>query len=91
MAHELGHNLGMSHDFDSKHGGPGNSCDSGTYGNHIMSYGSLNAMSKWSTCSRSDFQALYWYRKNNWCMEGKTATLLLILCFHHTYVKARKF
>ena len=27
VAHEMGHNLGMYHDFDATHGGPGNPCD----------------------------------------------------------------
>ena len=35
LAHELGHNFGMSHDFADKHGGDGGPCD----GQGIMSYG----------------------------------------------------
>jgi len=69
VAHEMGHNMGMLHDFDDEHGGSGGACD----GTGIMSYGS--APNVWSTCSKADFLALYndiidsssW----NWCLEGK--------------------
>ena len=66
MAHEVGHNLGMSHDFDDKHGGQSSACNQN---NHIMAYGS--SKEKWSTCSKADFEARYIQVKNNWCMEGK--------------------
>jgi len=68
VAHEMGHNMGMLHDFDEEHGGENGPCD----GNGIMSYGSTPNV--WSTCSRSDFLALYnqimasssW----NWCLTN---------------------
>merc|ERR1712051_490124 len=72
VAHEMGHNMGMLHDFDEDHGGSNGPCD----GTGIMSYGS--APNVWSTCSRADFLALYnqiiasssW----NWCLaEDATA------------------
>jgi len=53
-AHEMGHNFGMSHDFDNKHGGKGGRCD----GQGIMSYNSDKPM-KWSDCSVSDFTGYY--------------------------------
>jgi len=66
FAHELGHNLGMYHDFDDRHGGVGGSCD----GKGIMSYG--DHPKAWSSCSNSDFAKYYregiWnrYRKGKW-------------------------
>ena len=61
FAHELGHNLGMYHDFDDRHDGVGGSCD----GKGIMSYG--DHPKAWSSCSNSDFAKYYregtvWYR-----------------------------
>jgi len=52
-AHEMGHNFGMSHDFDAKHGGDNGACN----GQGIMSYG--DAPSKWSSCSVADFTGYY--------------------------------
>ena len=66
MAHEVGHNLGMKHDFDEAHGGQSSTCNQN---NHIMSYGS--SKEKWSTCSKADFEARYLQVKNVWCMESK--------------------
>ena len=66
MAHEVGHNLGMKHDFDEAHGGDSSSCNQD---NHIMAYGS--SKEKWSTCSKADFEAHYLQVQSNWCMEGK--------------------
>jgi len=53
-AHEMGHNFGMSHDFDAKHGGEGGPCD----GQGIMSYNNDKPM-QWSSCSVSDFTGYY--------------------------------
>ena len=49
LAHEVGHNLVMKHDFDSYHGGSEGPCD----GEGFMSYG--NHKSQWSECSVKDF------------------------------------
>ena len=64
--HEIGHNLGMRHDFDKRHKGKGCVKD-----NHIMNYGSSKEI--WSECSKKDFQAHYLVIKDErkqWCMEG---------------------
>ena len=65
LAHELGHNFGMSHDFDDKHGGHDGPCN----GQGIMSYGSYD-YNQWSTCSKSDWEEHY--ASMNWgngCLE----------------------
>ncbi len=63
-AHEMGHNMGLSHDFASKNAGRG--C------NGIMDYG--NSDDVWSQCSREDFVANYelvtMARGGGHCMEG---------------------
>ena len=64
MAHEIGHNLGMFHDFDKQHGGGGNPCDNSGF----MSYGPK--VFKWSECSVKDFTAKYTVNKDIWCLPG---------------------
>ena len=76
VAHEMGHNMGMLHDFDEDHGGSGGPCD----GTGIMSYGS--APNVWSTCSKNDFLALYnsiiSSSNRYWCLDGKYDTYYLL-------------
>jgi len=61
FVHELGHNVGMLHDFDPVHGGKGGPCDN----QGLMSYD--NVPDRWSTCSNNDFKK--WYNsRDNTCM-----------------------
>ena len=62
MAHELGHNFGMEHDFSQKHGGNGNMfpriSTNVCYDQGIMTYGHSDEP-YWSTCSVDDFKQHY--------------------------------
>ena len=75
MAHEIGHNLGMSHDFVGsdpnavRYDSLGNSC---TKVGGVMDY--YGTVDKWSTCSAEDFQNYYNARASNFCMATDGTT-----------------
>ena len=64
LAHELGHALGMQHDFQKivksniRYDSKGNRC---TGVNGLMDYVTRRSVNKFTTCSREDFAA--WYQR----------------------------
>jgi len=70
FAHELGHNLGMKHDFHEDHGGPGDN-NGEHYGpcndQGIMSYSPPQLPRQWSRCSRGD-QERHYRERGHQCM-----------------------
>ena len=75
LAHEVGHNLGMNHDFHTSHGGNGRPYSGGPCDfEGFMSY--YDHKSQWSECSVKDFTEHYNKHKNNWCLPG----ILCICC-----------
>ena len=71
IAHEIGHGLGMEHDFDTSHGGTGDPGTGPCAAKGIMSYEAdwNNPNQRWSTCSRSDFERHYAAEKWENCLE----------------------
>ena len=60
MAHEIGHALGMLHDFESS---GSNRYDRNnvlcTNQNGLLDYGARSSVDKFSTCSKQDFKDFY--------------------------------
>ena len=66
MTHEMAHNFGIYHDWDSRHGGKGNPCVPVGF----MGANKQNKENRWSSCSVSDFKQHYtsadW---GTWCLQ----------------------
>ena len=83
LAHEMGHNFGMLHDFDETHGGTGDYSTSTNDCNNkgIMSYGD-GVPTEWSSCSVSDFTGSY--NSNGWgdkCLASKNNNIWITNSF----------
>merc|ERR1719369_2129616 len=76
FAHELGHTIGMYHDFDDIHGGHHGRC------NHqgLMSYG--NKPTQWSSCSDNDFTT-WWREEGHVCVRPTTDKHHGVSCGNH--------
>jgi len=60
MAHELGHVLGMFHDFQHRNHRTSFTCGEGKRaGKYILNYGNRPRRTLWSDCSNEDFKAYY--------------------------------
>merc|ERR1712106_31716 len=65
FAHELGHNIGIKHDFDEDHGGKTGPCNK----KGLMSYGK-DRPDKWSECSNKDFTG-WWRKEGHNCVQAQ--------------------
>ena len=79
----MGHNLGLMHDFDKRHGGTGTAKSAGwpngrcETNQNIMSYESSEK--KWSECNKLDFEAHYVKHKAHWCMDSMFLHILELI------------
>ena len=92
LAHEVGHTLGMWHDFDTNPHrsytcGPGKWKGNGNgKTNDIMNYGSPKRKG-WSECSNEDFHAYYtsvYQNLEKFCLKGTRHYYLVI--YLHKYI-----
>lgn len=68
LAHEMGHNLGMYHDFSEWPSPP--HLEAGCDRQGWMSYQLDDGIQQWSECSKNDFAAHYSQNRDIWCMPG---------------------
>jgi len=83
MAHELGHVLGMYHDFTHRGERSSITCATQGKGEFILNYGNGNPREIWSSCSNDDFQTYYKkvvLRDDKYCLESKGCTTSQFQC-----------
>jgi len=93
MAHELGHVLGMFHDFKSKRDRTSSKCGEGKRaGKYILNYGNSPRRTLWSDCSNEDFKAYYFRvrfgsKDDHFCLkeEGGDSTINRSSCSSSQY------
>ena len=84
MAHEIGHNLGMAHDFGETKDEPRYSSTSENCLN-AKGYMSYDANPKiWSPCSVEDFTA-YFQSVYNWCLSTRKNLIKLKILIYGNY------
>ena len=78
VAHEIGHNLGMYHDFTNTGGNKFDSKGQACTGiGGYMDY--VSNPTKWSTCSVEDYTK-YYNSVQPWCLTPRKLLLLNYLC-----------
>ena len=85
LAHEIGHVLGMHHDFNPVHGKRASCGEGRDKGTLIMNYGEPRTV--WSKCSNQDFKRLYEsviYTKGKFCLKKSKTKGMQVTSFEKT-------